>query len=192
MDKEIRRLQQQIQALRSELEQRIHEQRKNLSRALQEGRSRLSSEMQSLRRYRTGLGSYLRHARPLAVLTAPIIYGMVLPLALLDLTISLYQAICFRIYGIPRVLRGDYIVIDRHRLPYLNAIEKLNCLYCGYGNGLIAYSREIIARTEKHWCPIRHARDIPDPHSQYDDFIDYGDAREYREQLPRVRNRFHD
>lgn len=42
-------------------------------------------------------------------------------------------------------------------LSYLNAIEKLNCVYCGYGNGVIAYGREIIARTEQFWCPIKHA-----------------------------------
>ena len=46
--------------------------------------------------------------------------------------------------------RGQYIVIDRHRLKYLNAIEKLNCVYCGYGNGVIAYARDIAGRTEQY------------------------------------------
>lgn len=41
--------------------------------------------------------------------------------------------------------RGDYIVVDRHHLAYLNVIQKINCVYCGYGNGLIAYARKIIA-----------------------------------------------
>lgn len=29
-----------------------------------------------------------------------------------------------------------YVVFDRRHLAYLNAIEKLNCAYCEYGNGV--------------------------------------------------------
>ena len=67
-------------------------------------------------------------------------------------------------------------MIDRHRLAYLNAIEKANCVYCGYANGLLAYVREVTARTEQYWCPIRHARPIRAPHRHYQRFFDYGDA----------------
>ena len=41
--------------------------------------------------------------------------------------------------------RRDYIVVDRHKLSYLNGIEKLNCVYCGDANGVFAYTREITA-----------------------------------------------
>ena len=41
------------------------------------------------------------------------------------------------------------MVIDRYALSYLNVIEKLNCVYCEYVNGLIAYVQEIAARTEQ-------------------------------------------
>ncbi len=47
----------------------------------------------------------------------------------MDVTISLYQAVCFPIYGIPKVKRQDYIVFDRQYLQYLNLIEKINCAY---------------------------------------------------------------
>ena len=53
---------------------------------------------------------------------------MIVPIALLDAWISLYQWICFPLFGIRRVQRRDYIVVDRHKLTYLNGIEKLNCI----------------------------------------------------------------
>jgi hypothetical protein len=112
---------------------------------------------------------------------------MSVPIALLDVWISLYQAICFRAYGIVPVQRSKYIVFDRHQLAYLNSIEKLNCMYCSYANGVFAYVREIAGRTEQYWCPIRHAKRVRAPHLQYHHFIDYGDAEGYRKRLVRLR-----
>lgn len=142
------------------------------------------------RRFKQGLLGYVLGAPLAHLLTAPVIYAMVMPIALFDLTITLYQHICFRAYGIPRVRRGDYVVIDRHRLGYLNALEKLNCVYCGYGNGVVAYSREIIARTEQYWCPIKHALRARGHHARYYRFAEFGDAEHYREQLIQLREDF--
>ncbi len=103
---------------------------------------------------------------------------------------SFYQHTCFRLYGIPRVRRRDYVVIDRHQLAYLNVIEKLNCVYCGYANGVMAYVREIAARTEQYWCPIKHASHMLAPHNRVGRFADYGDAEAYRETLARLRREF--
>src|SRR4029079_2678571 len=97
--------------------------------------------------------------------TAPIIYSLVVPVAILDLWITVYQQLCFPVYGIARVRRSGYIVIDRHHLGYLNGIEKLNCMYCSYANGVFGYVREIAGRTEQYWCPIRHAKRIRNPHA---------------------------
>ena len=105
----------------------------------------------------------------------------------MDLVVTIYQAICFRAYGIPRVVRGDYFVIDRHNLQYLNPVEKMNCIYCGYFNGLIAYVQEIAARTEQYWCPIKHARKLASIHSRYYKFIEYGDSATYQDRLEEVR-----
>ena len=49
--------------------------------------------------------------RPQNLITGPIIYGMVLPLMMLDFFVSFYQFTCFPIYGITKVRRGDYILI---------------------------------------------------------------------------------
>ena len=133
------------------------------------------------------LFDYLRHAQLKHVLTAPVIWLCVFPALFLDLIVSLYQAICFPVYGIPKVRRRDYIVIDRHYLAYLNIIQKANCLFCGYFNGLLAYVGEIAARTEQYWCPIRHATQIRGAHSRYKEFVDYGDAAGYRVRLEELR-----
>jgi hypothetical protein len=112
---------------------------------------------------------------------------VLIPFVLLDAAVAFYQWICFPVWGIARVPRRGYFVIDRHRLGYLNGIEKMNCLYCSYANGVIAYVREVAARTEQYWCPIRHGRRSRDPHARYDGFVPYGDAPGYRHGLPALR-----
>ncbi|MEW6501280.1 MAG: hypothetical protein ACOY8P_02035 [Thermodesulfobacteriota bacterium] len=144
------------------------------------------------RQYATRLAPYLATATLFNLLTAPVIWSCLLPALLLDLTVTIYHAVCFPVYGIPRVRRSDYIVVDRHALRYLNLIEKINCAYCGYFNGLISYVQEIAARTEQYWCPIKHARKIAAIHSRYGKFLEYGDAEGYRKRLERLRQDFDD
>ncbi len=179
--------------LEEELDRRIAAQRERFRYQLQQGKVRFEKDMKEWQRqYRTGLLRYVTRGNLAYLLTAPVIYGLVIPIALLDLSVTIYQQICFRVYGIDRVKRGDYIVIDRHHLAYLNALEKLNCVYCGYGNGVIAYAREIAGRTERFWCPIKHASRVADPHPHFEKFLEYGDAEAYRawvEHYRRTKNR---
>ncbi len=135
---------------------------------------------------------YLRDAKILNILTAPVIYSCLIPALMLDAMITIYQRVCFPIYGIPLVVRDKYVLMDRQYLSYLNAIEKINCVYCGYFNGVIAYTREIAARTEQYWCPIKHARKMKTLHSRYRNFFEYGDAKTYRQNLDKVRGDFSD
>ena len=132
---------------------------------------------------KVGLFRWLRDSNPRNVLSAPVIYSMIFPFLLLDICVSLYQWLCFPLYRIGKVKRNKYIVIDRHQLSYLNSIEKLNCAYCGYVNGLISYAREIVARTEQYWCPIKHAHKVLDSHRRYSRFTEFGDAEAYREHI---------
>ena len=125
--------------------------------------------------------------KALTMVTAPLIYALAIPRALLDLMVTLYQKICFPLYGIAPVDRSAHVVIDRHALPSLDMVEKLNCLYCGYGNGVLAYAREIAARTEEHWCPIKHKKRIKAPHGRYAAFADYDDPDAARRLLRRGR-----
>ena len=112
---------------------------------------------------------------------------MIFPLLLLDSFVFLYQLICFPVYGIPKVRRSDYQIFDHQDLAYLNLLEKINCAYCSYANGLMSYIKEIVARTEQYWCPIKHARRILQAHSRYNRFADYGDGDAYRNELKSIR-----
>ena len=187
MNEQIDALVQNIRALEAELEAEFAKRRAGLRFGLEQGR--VAFEQEVLRRHRelkTGLLRYLANARPLVVLTAPVIYALIVPLVLLDLSVMLYQAVCFPAYGIAKVRRRDYLVFDRHYLAYLNALEKLNCAYCSYANGLIAFVREVAARTEQYWCPIKHARRTMAAHAYYAGFADYGDAEAYRRTIAQL------
>jgi len=140
----------------------------------------------------TKWASYVYESGFLMILTIPVIWGAVIPALLMDLTVSIYQWTCFPVYGIPKVRRNEYIIIDRQALAYLNWIEKLNCVYCGYFNGLLGFVREVAARTEQYWCPIRHARTPRSVHSRSRFFLEYGDAAGYRKRVETVRRSFDD
>jgi len=184
MDDFLNRLHALEAELEAEIDRLLKEKRQLFRYTLERGRVRFENGMRVLHRHqREGLWAYLRTARLGHLLTAPVIYSLLIPFVALDIMVTLYQHICFRVYGISRVARMDYFVIDRHHLAYLNAIEKLNCVYCGYASGLIEYVREISARTEKYWCPIKHARRTPDPHRLVERFVDFGDADAYKARL---------
>ena len=117
------------------------------------------------------------------LIAMPFILAMIVPVVFLDICITLYQAIAFRLYRIPRIVRSDYIIYDRRFLDYLNFQQKLQCLYCSHVNGLFAYSVEIAARTERYWCPIKAANKPKFSHGWYKDFADYGDPEEWKEKF---------
>jgi hypothetical protein len=188
MNPQVAALIDKMRSLEAELEAELAKHRAELRVGLEKGRTIFEDEI--LRRHRelrTRLSAYILAARPLVVITAPVIYSVIVPLILLDLFITDYQAVCFPVYGIPKVRRRDYPVFDRHHLAYLNALEKLNCAYCSYANGLIAYVREIASRTEQYWCPVKHARRLIGAHTYYAAFEDYGDAEGYRRRLEDLR-----
>ena len=137
--------------------------------------------------FRKNLYRYLRESNVVFVLTSPVIYSLFFPLLLLDLFLTIYQAVCFPVYQIKKVDRKDYVTIDRQHLAYLNLVEKVNCMYCGYANGLLSYGLEIGSRTEEYWCPIKHAKKPRDPHSRYHAFLEYGDAEGYKNKLGEFR-----
>lgn len=138
------------------------------------------------------LSHYWRDARWSSYITTPAIVSCIIPVVLMDFWASAYQLLCFPAYGIPKVQRHDYIILDRSKLRYFNSIERLNRAYCGYVNCTVAYVQEIAARTEQHWCPIKHAFRLKTMHSRYQHFLDYGDAKQYRDQVEEVRRDFGD
>lgn len=134
-------------------------------------------------RLKRGIFRWIVTDRPQNFLTGPIIYGMAVPLLVLDLCVTFYQTTCFPIYRIARVRRSDYIVIGRQYLGDLNFYERFHCTFCAYANGLVDYAPEIFVRTEEYFCPIKHARKILGTHARHARFLDYGDAENYHGKL---------
>ena len=189
MNKNIDELLAKIRALQDELEEEYRQTRDEWAQKKIE----LAEEFQrQQRRYKVGLFRFLLRTRLLVALTAPLIYLGWIPFLLMDLFVTIYQAICFPVYRIPRVKRAEYMIFDRQDLPYLNIIEKFNCFYCSYGNGVAAYTREVAARTEQYWCPIKHARRVKAAHELYPTFYDFGDAEAYQQGLARLRRQYED
>ena len=177
-----------IRSLEHELEVEFSKQRSGFRFGLEHGRARFEEEaIRRLTERRTRLLNYVFSSPLLVAVTAPVIYSLLIPFLLVDLWVSIYQAICFRVYRIPRVGRGRYMNFDRTGLPYLNALEKLNCAYCSYVIGVIAYAREVASRTEQYWCPIKHTRRVVGGHGRYDGFEDFGDGEGYRSRLEDLR-----
>lgn len=188
MNQTIENLILKMNQLEEDLELEYRKKREEFDFIIKEKRIRFADEIaRQQRRFKSGLFRYLFEARLLNILTAPVIYAGFVPFVMLDLFLFVYQSICFPIYGISRVIRSEFLVLDREDLPYLNAIEKFNCFYCSYGNGLASFAHEIAARTEQYWCPIKHARRIRAAHNRYPRFFEFGDAESYRKGLERLR-----
>jgi hypothetical protein len=186
-------LTQRIKALGKELEAALEEKERIIEFRWTKGKVKFEEAvLAEHRKLKSSLGRYILDSTVLTILTAPIIYFGIVPFLFVDLFLVVYQAICFPVYGIPKVNRADYFIFDRGQLAYLNLVERINCIYCSYGNGLFAYAREISGRTEQHWCPIKHARRLRALHSRYGHFIDYGNATQYREKIEVIRNDFVD
>lgn len=182
-------LMERLRSVEAEIETELTKRREELRFRIENKRIVFEQEVRRIHRaIKTRASRYLIDASPLIVLTAPVIYSLLIPIALADLWVMAYQAICFPIYKIPKVRRRDYLVFDRHHLGYLNIIEKINCAYCSYCNGAIAFVREVASRTEVYWCPIKHARRVLGPHPHYQGFADFGDAEGFHAKMAQMKD----
>ena len=183
MTAQLDELTEKLRSVEAEIEAELAKRREELRFHLENRRIVFEKEVLRIHReLKTRATRYLIDANPLMILSAPVIYSLIVPIALVDIWVMAYQAICFPIYKIPKVRRRDYLVFDRHHLAYLNVIEKINCAYCSYANGAVAFVREVASRTEVYWCPIKHARRILGPHPHYQGFADFGDAEGFRDE----------
>jgi hypothetical protein len=188
MDEDLAGLLRQLEDIEARIERRFEERRAALAYTVA-GR-RVSFEQairEEHRRIRQGVIDFWRKSPWPTLLTSPFVYLMIVPIAFLDVSVMMYQLVCFSVWRVPRARRSQYVIIDRHKLAYLNWIEKLNCLYCEYANGVIAWTREVAARTEQYWCPIRHATLPAGLHERAREFLDYGDAEGWRKRLGEIR-----
>jgi hypothetical protein len=188
MDNRVKQLLKEISVLEDELRTALSEQPSAMFFQIKGKRVEFEKSVKAAhRKLKIGFFQWLVRNRPQNLITGPIIYAMIVPLAIADVFISFYQYTCFPIYGIKKVRRGDYIIFDRQQLSYLNFIERFHCTYCAYGSGMIAYISEIVARTEQYFCPIKHAHKVLGSHARYAYFLDYGDAKDYQQRLEAFR-----
>lgn len=111
MTPQISELIEKIRGLESELDAELAKRSAKLRIGLEHGRIAFEEELlRCHRELRQKLLPYLFGANPLVVLTAPVIYAGIVPFLLLDLFVSIFQAVCFPIYGIAKIKRADYFV----------------------------------------------------------------------------------
>ncbi len=139
-----------------------------------------SEAKQRNRIFKKPLTETLFTAQVREVFSIPFIYIMIVPTIILDIFLTVYQQTAFRLYQIPLVSRKDYIVYDRKVLDYLNILQKFNCMYCSYVNGVFQYAVEIGGRTEKYWCPIKNAHKRSWEHDWEKYFADYWDPEGFK------------
>lgn len=175
---EIAALKAQVSKLEDQLEHNKVERQKEFQYTTKGRKVVFENEVKSQHTsQRTGIIDYMKKLSWKTYATGWMVYFMIIPFTFLDLSVTIYQKICFWAWEIPKARRAHYVFVDRHQLQYLNGLEKLYCIFCGYANGVIAFTREVAARTEKFWCPIKHATKVNQAHEHYQDFIEYGDAQ---------------
>ena len=188
MDISIKILLKRIVDLEHELEREIYRQQQQFCYHVKNGKVAFKQGVTQVhRKFKVGLIPWLLGSQLRNLLSIPIIISLIVPFLLLDLCLSIYQQLCFRLYQIPKVKRENYFVFDRHLLKYLNLIQKFNCCYCSYVTGVIGFAREIAARSEQYWCPIKHAHKVRQPHPLYANFSDYGDAENFHQESTQLR-----
>lgn len=189
MNENIKKIVDKIHELEDELRSILYEQQTQFSYKVAGKRVEFEKSIHEAHlKLKTSWFYWFISISPKHLISGPFIYGLIIPLVLFDISISLYQSICFRLYGVSRVNRSNYFIFDHRHLAYLNFFEKINCLYCSYAVGVINFSREIASRTEQYWCPIKHAHKLIDAHHRYTDFIDYGNAENYESNREKIRS----
>ena len=191
MNNKIKELLDEIETMKLKLLEELAEHEKHISYEIQNGYVRFEKEV--IKRQKENMKNLLAWFRDIPLLhlfASPVIYIMIIPAICLDVILFFYQQIIFRIFKFKFIQRSDYIRFDRQYLGYLNLIEKLNCMYCAYFNGLMQYASAIAGRTELYFCPIKHAKKIAYEHKYYKDFLHYGDEEEYQKKLEELRKKF--
>ena len=188
MNDKIREIVEEIEVMKLKLAEEVAQHESHISYEIKNGYVTFEKEVLAKQKENMkNLLTWFREVPLLHFLAAPLIYAMVIPAILFDVLLFVYQQIVFRVFKFTFVRRSDYILFDHQYLGYLNPIEKLNCLYCSYFNGLMLYASAIAGRTELYFCPIKHAKKVVSQHKYYDKFLSYGDEEEYQEKLKVVR-----
>ncbi len=190
MSNEIKEMIQEIEELKTKLKKEIAKEEDYIIYKVENGRIKFEENvLEKQREAMKHLLIYFREIPFLHLISSPIVYAMIIPAIVLDVMLFIYQQVIFRIYKFEFIRRSDYIVFDRQYLRYLNFIERLNCVYCSYFNGLMHYVSEIASKSELYFCPIKHAKKTAYEPECYSDFLTYGDEKDFQEKLQEIRDK---
>jgi hypothetical protein len=190
MNDKIKNMIEEIEALKLKLGEEIAQHEGDISYEIQNGYVQFEKEVLNKQKENMkNLLAWFKDIPLLHLLVSPLVYGMFIPAILFDIILFIYQQVVFRVFKFKFIKRSDYILFDRQYLGYLNSIEKLNCLYCSYFNGLMQYAAAIAGRTELYFCPIKHAKKIAYKHEFYNTFLPYGDGDLYQKKLKKLRKK---
>ncbi len=188
MNETIKNMIADIEAMKAKLEEEIEKQEPHLSYDIKNGYVSFEKEMMAKQQANMkSLWQWFTETPLLHLLSSPVVYMMVFPAMLLDVMLFIYTNVVSRVFKFDFLPRNAYVVFDRQYLGYLNSMEKLNCMYCSYFNGLMAYASAVAGRTELFFCPIKHAKKIAYKHEYYDAFLGYGDEEKYQKKLKKLR-----
>lgn len=188
MNENIKEMIEEIETMKKKLGEEITKQEENVNYEISNGYIKFEKEMfNSQKQNMMHLWDWFREIPLQQLLSAPVVYMMIIPAVVLDIMLFVYHNVVSRVFKIKFRKRSDYVVFDRQYLGYLNVVEKLNCLYCAYFNGVMQYASSIAGRTELYFCPIKHAKKIAYKHEFYHTFLPYGDGNEYQKTLKELR-----
>ena len=93
--------------LEREVEAELNHARERWRYRFEAGKVRFERDVRAAhQRLKQSIPSYLRESSPLNLLMAPLIYSLIVPVGIVDIWITLYQRVCFPIFGIALVRRS--------------------------------------------------------------------------------------
>lgn len=103
------------------------------------------------------LGSHVRRLGWTRVLVGGLSMYVTIPIIVffhLTIVVLLYQWTLRPLFGLERVHWANHVRLDRHRIAGLSPIDKFNCEFCGYANGLCTMLNKELDHLSRHSAPI--------------------------------------
>lgn len=85
------------------------------------------------------LGSHIKRIGLLRTTAGGLSMYLCIPILVLlhlSFVVIFYQWLLRPLFGTTRLQWKDYVILDRHRIQGLCFVDRVNCLFCGYANGL--------------------------------------------------------
>lgn len=191
MNDKINKMIEEIEEMKEKLVEEILQQEEEALYEIKNGYVKFEKEvLQKQKENMKNLSKWFADIPLSHLLSSPLVYAMVIPAVFLDMMLFVYVRVVAKAFKFKFPKRADFIVFDRQYLGYLNIIEKLNCMYCSYFNGLMAYALAVANRTELYFCPIKHAKKITYEQKYYAKYLCYGDEENYQDKLKKIRQEF--